>query len=132
MSDMLRTLEMTDEQLHAEARHLRTLAGLATGDAAAYSGWGVAEVLDTEHPPPRGLQAGETVLVAPYVCGSVTMMVHSRIRARNIAVPRACVHVALPPSLATEDGDREAWTEDERQARLRDIERRHPGTGRPG
>lgn len=100
---VLRTLGMTDDQLRAEARHLRTLAGLATGEAGARRGWGVAEVIDAQHAPRRALQVGETVLIAPYECGAARVMVHSRIRADDILVPRSCVHVALPPSLAADD-----------------------------
>lgn len=88
MSEPLRTLEMTDDELQAEARHLRTLAGLVTGDPTARQGWGVGEVVDVDGaPPPRGLQAGELVLVAPYLCGDKAVLVHSRIRAQDIAVP---------------------------------------------
>ena len=66
--------------------------GLPAGERMALEGAGVQWVLPV----------GELVLIAPYECGAEHVSVFTRVGGDNWIVPRACVHVALPPSLAAE------------------------------
>lgn len=100
MTHVLRSASMTAEELATEARHLRTLAGLATGEVCTRQAWGVAEVVDAAHAPRHALQVGETVLIAPHAAEAERVMVHSKVRGDDIYVPRRCVHVVLAPEAA--------------------------------